>query len=134
MELKPQAVLDAFAACAEEHVPEYPQAADHQVWVLGIVHRSLFDKNRVEAQKPAIRAMLAELPDPFHADRGEGWSFLNACKDRHDRLWTGEHRTMETLFMLGIAAGYVRETLPYDMLPVLPGGVPYYTIDLKEAA
>ena len=74
--------------------------------------------------------MLSELPDEFRVSGGGGWSFLQACNDRHGTQWTGFHQAMEELFMLGMAAGLVTELLPRDLWDALPGGMPYYAVKL----
>lgn len=60
---------------------------------------------------------------------GGGWTFLNACHDRHGNLWTGFHRRMEELFMLGLAIGKVHCLFPRDLWDALPGGMPFYMVD-----
>jgi len=99
--------------------------------VAGVVASYVFDRDRIAANAERIGAMLAELPDQFHANRGQGWSFLNACEDRHGRQWTDLHLTMEALFALGIACGRARWNLPRDIWPALPGGMPYVTVAPK---
>jgi hypothetical protein len=72
--------------------------------------------------------MLAELPDMFKESGGGGWSFLNACDDRHGNQWTGLHQRMEQLFQLGIGIDKVECQLPREVWPALPGGMPYYIV------
>lgn len=98
----------------------------------GIVESFGFRPDRLAENRDAIREMLAELPDTFRVGPGGGggWSFLNACDDRHGEQWTGFHRTMNMLFCLGLAAGFVKCVLPREMWAALPGGMPYYQIDL----
>jgi hypothetical protein len=73
--------------------------------------------------------MLSDLPDEFQASGGGGWSFLNACMTKTGEQWTGMHPTMDKLFMLGIAAGKARWLMPRDMWSVLPGGMPYVSVN-----
>ena len=129
MKLTPQAVHQVFDACMVD--PPEREASVHHLVVHGIAHKVWFDRRKIEAHREAIHNMLRELPEPFHVGTGSGWSFLNACTDRNDRLWTGEHRTMEFLFLLGIAGGYVRSCMPRELWMSLPGGMPYYEIDLE---
>lgn len=96
--------------------------------VEGIRTKSAFDTEKIIKAKPQIRMMLNELPAPFFESTGGGYSFLAACNDKNDRQWADLHSTMETLFTLGLACGYVTLLLPRDMWHVLPGGVPYYMI------
>lgn len=87
-----------------------------------------FDPAKIEQNKTLIFKMLMELPTQFRQSDGGGWSFLQACMDRHDNQWTSFHRTMGFLFALGEAAGFVKPLLPRDMWQMLPGGMPYYVI------
>jgi len=87
-----------------------------------------FYQARLEVNRSEITAMLEELPDDFKAEKGGGATFLNACIDRHGQLWTGMQPTVEQLFLLGIAIGKAKLTLPREVWPSLPGGVPYYTV------
>jgi hypothetical protein len=57
----------------------------------GIVHRAVFSSASIDAHREEIRGMLAGLPDEFRRSGGGGWSFLNACLDRHGNQWTGMH-------------------------------------------
>jgi hypothetical protein len=120
--LTAETVEATFAACL----------ADHGTEVEGIVSSATFDAARIADHAELIATLLYELPEQFRASGGGGWSFLNACDDRHGNQWTGLYITMERLFMLGIAAGLVECQLPRDMWKVLPGGMPYYVV--KDAA
>jgi hypothetical protein len=96
------------------------------VVVEGIVHKYSFQRTKIAEHAATIATMLAELPIEFRS----GWTFLNACDDRHGRQWTGEHRMMEALFALGIAAGKARWLMPREMWDVLPGGMPFVVVEL----
>ncbi len=94
----------------------------------GIVTTVGFNPERLEIHKQEIEDMLNELPDQFKKSVGGGWSFLQACMDKHGNQWA-EHPTMEKLFQLGIAIGKVTCQLPREMWSSLPDGMPYYVID-----
>lgn len=94
----------------------------------GIVHTVGFNPERLERYRSEIEELLDELPPWFRADYGGGWSFLNACQDKHGNQWTDLHQRMEQLFQLGIAIGKVEYQLPRDMWHTLPGGVPFLVI------
>lgn len=102
------------------------------ITVDGIVVKHLFSKSKIEANAKNIREMLSQLPDKFFKTIGGGWSFLNGCTTDSGVLWTGEHQMMDKLFSLGKAAGYVKDCLPRDMWSILPGGMPYYVVDLNS--
>ena len=99
------------------------------IMVHGVVREAAFAPGVIGRCRDEIRGMLAELPDQFRRASG-GWSFLNACNDRYGNQWTGLHAVMEQLFMLGMSAGLVTEVFDRGMWPALPGGMPYYVIDL----
>jgi hypothetical protein len=98
----------------------------------GILHHYGFNLERLETHRDEVRKMLDELPREFQktaAGGGGGWSFLNAAMDRDGHQW-GEHRDIEMLFCLGSGLGMVICQLPREMWEILPGGMPYYEIDL----
>ena len=88
-----------------------------------------FHPERLDSHEKEIVALLDELPDVFKTSTGGGMSFLQACNDKHGNQWTGLHQRMEQLFLLGIGIGKVKLCLPRDMWAMLPGGMPYYTIN-----
>ena len=101
--------------------------------VEGIVRTFGFSPEKIAAHKEEIRALLADMPDEFHAGKGGGMSFLNLCNDRHGEQWADMHQTMEELVALGVAAGMASYLLPRDMWKALPGGVPYVAFNTQAA-
>jgi hypothetical protein len=95
-----------------------------------------FDPDRVEANKPLVRELLAQLPVQFRPAPvgGGGWSFMNACLREDGTQWTGEHRVMEGLFAVGMAAGFVSCPIGRDLWAALPGGMPYYIVEVDGDA
>ena len=93
------------------------------------IHRSFgLHPGRVQTHEDEIARMLDELPDTFKESGGGGWSFLNACNDKHDRQWTSFHKTMDALFVLGMAIRKVKCLMPREVWSLMPGGMPYYII------
>jgi len=125
-----QKVLDServntiFADCLFK---EGEDTSEH-VFAEGIVGVVEFHPERLESHRAEIEAMLDELPDQFKESGGGGWSFLNACNDKHGKQWTGLHQRMGQLFQLGIGIGKARSLLPREAWGVLPGKMPYYAI------
>ena len=109
-------------ASQEEIDAEKAVLTDVLVGVVGLV------PERLEPFREEIGEMLHELPETFHMDKGGGWSFLEACNDRHGNQWTGLHRTMAELFALGVATDQAVCLLPRAMWSALPGGMPYYGV------
>lgn len=122
--LTSQRVEEIFIDCLftddEDH-------SDH-VEAKGIINIAWFHPERLESHRDEIVSLLNELPEPFHEGGGGGWSFLQACEDKHGHQWTGLHLRMEQLFLLGMAIGRVRSILPRDLWRSLPGGMPYYAV------
>jgi hypothetical protein len=107
------------------------KAPDDAIIVDGIVNKYGFHPRRVAEKKQEIASLLAELPDSFFSDKGGGMSFLNACEDKHGELW-GEHPDMGALFALGQAAELVTCPMPREFWAMLPGSVPYYTVNADK--
>ena len=95
---------------------------DVLVGVVGLV------PDRLEPHRDEIKEMLYELPENFQMEKGGGWSFLQACEDRHGNQWTGLHSRMAELFALGVATDQAICLLPRDVWKALPGGMPYYGV------
>ncbi len=91
-----------------------------------------FHPERLETHREEVTEMLKQLPTQFRESGGGGWSFLNACNTKDGKQWTGEHRKMEELFMLGMGLELVKYQLPRDMWPDLYGGMPYISISVTD--
>ena len=98
--------------------------------VNGITQAFGFKPECIEEQRDNITSLLSQLPDEFHVGKGGGFSFLHACNDKDGNQW-GEHRQMEALFCLGLATEQVTECLPRELWVALPGGVPYYQVNVQ---
>ena len=123
MQLTPDAVDAVFNAC---------QSDDGDVEVDAIVATVKFDGAKLADYGESIVGLLMELPDEYRESVGGGWSFLNACMDRHGNQWTGLHMEMGKLFALGQGAGLVSCLVPRELWSALPGGVPYYMVKDKS--
>lgn len=97
----------------------------------GIMYKTGLHIDRVTKNSEEISSMLDELPKEFHEETGGGSSFLNMCMTKDCQQWTGLHRVMDELIMLGIATNRVAYCLPREMWPSLPGAVPYIVIKKK---
>ena len=101
------------------------------VIVEGVMLKMGFDPDRLKDQEQNIRSLLDQLPDKFKVDSGGGWTFLNACQTKDGVQW-GEHGDIDQLVCLGLATGMVSFCLPREMWVALPGGMPYFAVDLRE--
>lgn len=86
-----------------------------------------FHKQRLENHRKEIKEMLGQLNPRFK----DGLSFLEGCDDKDGVQW-GEHRNMEQLFCLGIGLGYAKYCAPKKMWSILPGGMPYISVNIEE--
>ncbi len=121
--LNAAAVSKLFIGCLFED----GEPTEDAMVVKGITTTFGFHPERLGAAREKVGAMLLELPEEFMDDGGKGWTFLNACNDKHGHQW-GEHQHMQELFTLGIALGYVAWMLPREMWEELPGCMPYVTV------
>ena len=117
-------VSDIFIDCLFK---EGEDTSNH-VAVEGVGCRVGLHPQRLEQHKSEISLMLKDLDDKFQASGGGGMSFLNACNDKHGNQWTGMQKTMDELFMLGVAAQLAKPVMPREMWHALPGGMPYYVV------
>lgn len=128
MKLTPDNVYSVFRECfwqdADIEGLTQEEVLAKSVTAEGPVTKVAFCPEKVKEHKEKIQALLAELPDTFK----EGMSFLEACHNKEGELWTGDHNSMEQLFILGLAIDQVKECLPRDLWGALPGGMPYYIV------
>ena len=82
---------------------------------------------RLTGYRKEVKEMLEGLPLEFRTTSG-GWTFQNACNDRNGVQWTDFHQHIDQLFQLGIGLGLARCSLSRELWPILPGGVPYYSV------
>lgn len=107
---------------------DYAGDADYII-VGGILHKYALRRAKLDQHAEEIIEMLAELPLEFRRNVGGGWSFLNACMTNDGEQWTGFHRTMEQLFVLGIGIGRAQWVPSQaDLWGAFPGGVPYVQV------
>lgn len=100
------------------------------VTVEGITLTARLHKGRLEENKEEIAKLCDELPDAFRRDKGGGMSFLNMCQDKNGAQWTDLHKTMQELALLGMATGKMKALAPRDMWNMLPGGMPYFVVNV----
>lgn len=123
MKLTATRVSEIFQDCL------FKEGESHEgaITLEGVVHNFGFHSERTLSYRDEIKELLSELPENFFENSGGGWSFLQACVDKHGTQW-GEHLHMEQIFCLGIALGLVKELMPKELRIALPGGVPYYVV------
>lgn len=131
--IDPQEVEKMFLDCLYkkkemEGVDGVPEDA---VTVEGIVQKFGFHPGRLEEKRTKVAELLKALPHQFRRNGEGGWSFLNACIQENGVQWTGLQERMEQLFCLGMGVGLVESKLPRKMWSVLPGGMPYYVINVE---
>lgn len=142
MELTGTAVEELYASClfADDELPEEvteETLPENAIVTEGVLNRTAFKREHIEARRGEIVALLDQLPREFFPPAqggGGGWSFLNGCMRADGEQWTGLHRTQDMLFQLGRAIGAVKYPLPRVLWPALPGAMPYIVVDTSEAS
>ena len=89
-----------------------------------------FSSPKLESYRKLITGWLSLLPHTFRRSGGGGWSFLQACCQEDGVQWTGFHQSMDQLFCLGMGLDLVKNQLPRNFWSSLPGGMPYYVIEM----
>ena len=132
IEIDPQEVKKVLMNCLykKEELEEAGDIPRGAVVVEGITSKFGFHPERLEKHRDEIVKWLKALPHQFCRSSGGGWSFLNACNQENGVQWTGLHKRMEQLFCLGIALGLVKSIMPREKWSSLPGGMPYYVIEI----
>jgi len=130
--INPELVENTFLSCLfkEDELDESGNPKTEPIIVEGIQDKIGFNAERILENENQIIDWLKELPIEFRKTGGGGWSFLNACNDKDGNQWTGFHKIMDQLFMLGQAIKKVSYQMPRDMWEILPSGMPYIIIDL----
>ena len=124
MKLTVEAVTDLSDSCLAKDITN-----PENIFIEGILTKGYYDPKKLEENKSKIIELLSEWPSEFKRSQG-GWSFMNACIDKNGRQWCDCHSTMELLLMLGMAIGLVTFPMPRELWKALPGGMPYFVIDL----
>jgi hypothetical protein len=104
------------------------EATENYVLAEAINVKVGFHPERLKQSEPAITELLNELPDEFKRGTGDGWSFLNMCKDKHGNQWADLHQTMDELVALGLATKKISFLMPRDMWLSFPSGMPYLLV------
>jgi len=113
----------------EEELAHSKRPPEGSVLVPGVIHAFALHPSRLEEKSKDIETLLRQLPEEFYATKGGGMSFLRACMRFDGEQW-GEHHDMEALMVLGMATKKVTCLMPKEMWPALPGGMPYYRVEV----
>lgn len=107
-------------------------SVDNEIVVEGFTRTVSLDSKKLETNRQAIIDCLTEFPPAFLLQFGGGYSLLGANIDRHNHIWnpSGSQIIAESIFLLGMGINCVRPVLPKYLWESLPGGVPYYVINL----
>lgn len=134
MKLTPENVHRVFLEClhTKEEIEKGVPKDGEFIGVHGLTMNIGFHPERISKNKKHIGDMLAELPPAFMKDIGGGWTFLYMCEDKDGEQWTGDHRIMEELVLLGLATEQAEFVLPRETWSALPGGVPYISVNVSK--
>lgn len=102
------------------------------ILVSSVIAKYGFNPTRLEKYRKEIIDQLSGLPDQFREDKGGGWSFLNGAMNNEGEQW-GEQSNVDQLLALGIAIGRAKIQIPRELWSSLPGGVPYFSINVSES-
>jgi hypothetical protein len=131
--IDPEEVEAIFSYCLykTEELGKGGKAPEDAKVVDGIAGKVYLHPGRLEVYRNQVKTWLSALPHEFRRNSGGGWSFLEACYQSDGKQWTGLQLRMGQLFYLVLGLGIVECTLPREMWPILPGGMPYYIIDIE---
>ncbi len=127
MELTSENVTSVFMDCIAKD-RDFEVNPDPYVVIQGITSSFALVRERVAAHESDIEGLLTGLSDDFREGGGGGMSFLAMCDDRNGNQWTGMHKVMQELVVLGIAAEKVVIPFPREVWSALPGGMPYIVV------
>lgn len=133
MKLTAENVTNIIMDClfTEEEVEACNGKPEKLVKADGVMTSMGFHPERLESHRTEVADMLSELPPEFmHDNPSGGWSFLQACMTKDGEQWA-EHRNIDELLLLGLGLDLVRFILPRDMWRILPGGMPYFVVNLN---
>lgn len=103
------------------------------IFVESVAAKVLFHPDRIAESKEQIRSILGDMDSKFMKqtpdDNDSGYSFLAMPFDKDGVHWC-EQPTADLLVALGIACGFIEYLLPREAWPALPGGVPYFAINI----
>jgi hypothetical protein len=132
IELTPQNVEATLVYCLynnEELKNAKTRPPEGSIVVPGIIHTFGLHPDRVQEKAKDIETLLRQLPEEFYASKGGGMSFLRACMRFDGEQW-GDHASMEMLMVLGMAIKKVTCLMPKELWGALPGGMPYYRVEV----
>lgn len=104
------------------------ESTDVHIKAQGVRGPMGFHPERLESHRLDIEGLLKQLPIEFMKSGGGGYTFLNGCLTSTGEQW-GDQSNVDELLCLGIAIGKVSFSMPREMWNILPGGMPYFTVD-----
>lgn len=113
MELTQQNVEDLFKKCMG------PGRVFH-----GMYTEYTLNPFTVKIQWDNIQSLLDELPEDFK----DGQSITRGMRDKEGKQWTGSHKVVELLMILGFAVDRVQYCIDREYWSALPNGLPMYFV------
>lgn len=131
MKLNTANVSKIFKSCLfkddelnEENMPTSPV-----VKVEAVASTFGFHQERLGAIKPKVMELLSQMPEAFFKDIGQGDTFLNGLVNDKNIPWSTNQSDLDMLLALGLGTELITYSMPRDMWPILPSGLPYFTIN-----
>ena len=134
VKLSSNSVGDVFRSClfSEEELTESGLPASAMVKVEAVADTYGFSQANLETVKDNIIELLMQLSESFFKGIGDGDSFSNAVRNDRGIVWTKSQVEVDQLLALGLGIGMITYSLPRDMWAILPGGMPYFTINMDK--
>lgn len=124
-------VNEIFEDCLfkDEETLDNNEFTSKPILIKGITMYVGFNSERLNENKDEINDLINKL----HPNFKKGWSFSNMClTDNDNNIWTGSHRTMEELLILGLAIKKIEYCCDRDMWSIFPDGMPYIRVICEE--
>lgn len=120
--LNPERVVEIYKKCLfkEEEIENNGPTSEYTM-ATGVVATTVFNTKRLNENKSDINKMIDMIENIQ-----SGPHFTALCTDKYGRLWTGEHKIVDQLMVLGLATELLSvPLLPRDMWYLFPESLPY---------
>lgn len=125
LELSDENVTSLLRECSLFVTPENKNSAEVQKnKVSGMGKAVSVIPERIEQHRSQILYFMEQLP----LELRNGFRFTIMTVDKFGRPWCRDYQTLDYLIILGIAAGYMKFSMPREFWHILPQGLPMVEI------